>query len=124
MESLIPCWPKGWRASGFALGTSGRIADVVILGVQNHAGEWVAVAAITPLGPPKYLRKSTRMDLEFLAVSEPRRRGEWEIELPLETFANSSSAVVRAWSMDFRRRVLYRLPDDQTIVAISTAKSP
>jgi hypothetical protein len=121
MDSLIPCGLKGWRASGFALATAGRSADAVVLGVQNSAGEWVAVAATTPLGPPQYLRKSTRMDLEFLAVSEPRKRGEWKSELPLNTF--QGSGVLRAWAMDFRRRILYRLPDDQKII-VSSSNEP
>ena len=43
---------------GFALSTRGRSADAVVLGVRNVSGEWVALAAATPLSPLKYLRKS------------------------------------------------------------------
>ena len=86
---------------GLALSTGGRSADAVVLGVQNASGEWVAIAAATPLSPPKYLNKSTRMDLEFLAISEPQKRGEWEIELPLGSFGELRSGVLRAWAMDF-----------------------
>ena len=46
----------------------------MLLGVQNADGEWVAIAAGTPVSPPRYLAKSTRMDSEFLAVSGPRKR--------------------------------------------------
>jgi hypothetical protein len=74
----------------------------VILGTQNAAGEWVAIAAATPLSPPKYLARSTRMDLEFLAVPAPQKRGEWEIYLPLGSFGELRSGVLRAWAMDFR----------------------
>jgi len=109
---------KGWRASGFAPSTGRRSADAVVLGVQNAAGEWVAIAAATPLSPPKYLSKSTQMDFEFLAVSAPQKRGGWEIELPPGTFGELRSGVLRAWAMDFRRRVLYRLPDDQEFLVI------
>ena len=65
---------KGWRASGSALLHEGRPADAVILGTQNAAGEWVALAAGTPLSPPKYLARNTRMDLEFLAVPALQKR--------------------------------------------------
>ena len=74
--------PEGWRASGSALSIRGRSADAVVLGLQNTDGEWVAIAAGTPVSPPRYLAKSTRMDWEFLAVSGPQKRGEWEIDLP------------------------------------------
>ena len=53
------------------------------------------------------------MDLEFLAVPAPQKRGEWEIDLPLGSFGELRSGVFRAWAMDFRRRVLYQLPGDQ-----------
>ena len=53
------------------------------------------------------------MDLEFLAVSGPQKRGEWEIDLPPDSFGELRSGVLRAWAMDFRRRVLYQLPGDQ-----------
>jgi hypothetical protein len=116
MNKLIMRGLNGWRASGFALASGGRSADAVILGVQNDQGEWVAIAAGTPLSRPKYLRKSNRMDWEFLAISEPTKGGDWEIELPLGTFRDSG--VLRAWAMDYRRHVLYRLPGDQKFIAI------
>ena len=53
------------------------------------------------------------MDWEFLALSSPQKRGEWEIDLPADAFGNLRSGVLRAWAMDFRRHVLYRLPGDQ-----------
>ena len=96
----------------------GRSADAVILGVQNNQGEWVAITAGTPLSRPNYLRKSNRMDWEFLAVSPPGKGGEWEIELPLGTFGDLRSGVLRAWAMDYRRHVLYRLPGDQKFIVI------
>ncbi len=121
MDSLITC-PKGWHASGCALASGGRSADAVVLGVQNAAGEWVAVAAATPLSPPKYLRKSIRMDWEFLALSAPQKRGEWEIDLPENTFRNLDGGVLRAWAMDYSRHTLYRLPGDQEFVVKKPAR--
>ncbi len=115
MDSLIT-FPNGWHASGSALASGGRSADAVVLGVQNRAGEWVAVAAATPLSPPKYLRKSVRMDWEFLALSAPQKRGEWEIDLPEDTFENMDRGVLRAWAMDYSRHILFRLPGDQEFV--------
>jgi len=115
---------NGWRASGFALSSGGRSADAVLLGVQDAVGEWVAIAAATPTSPLQYLAKSTRMDLEFLAVSGPQRRGEWEIDLPPGTFGDLRSGVLRAWAMDFRRHVLYQLPGDQEFIAISEPNRP
>ena len=115
---------NGWRASGSALSTGGRSADAVVLGVQNAAGEWVAIAGATPLSPPQYLYKSTRMDLEFLAVSGPQKRGEWEIDLPINTFGEIRSGVLRAWAMDFPRHVLYRLPGDQNFTVIFEPNKP
>ncbi len=112
-EELTMQGLKGWRASGSALLHEGRSADVVILGTQNAAGEWVAIAAAIPLSPPKYLARSTRMDLEFLAVPVPQKRGEWEIDLPLGSFGELRSGFLKAWAMDFRRRILYQLPGDQ-----------
>ena len=56
-DQLITRGLKGWRASGFAFSTGGRAPDAVVLGVQNDAGEWVAIAAATPLSPPKYLEQ-------------------------------------------------------------------
>ena len=123
-EELTMRGLKGWRASGSALLHGGRSADVVILGTQNAAGEWVATAAATPLSPPQYLAKSTRMDLEFLAVSGLQKPGEWEINLPPGTFGELRSGVLRAWAMDFRRRVLYQLPGDQKFTAISEPNRP
>jgi len=123
-EDLTMRGLKGWRASGSALLRGGRSADAVILGTQNAAGEWVAIAAATPLSPPQYLAKSTRMDLEFLAVSGPQKRGEWEINLPLGTFGEQRSGVLRAWAMDFRRHVLYQLPGDQEFTVISEPNRP
>jgi hypothetical protein len=114
-EQLTARGSNGWRASGSALSTRGRSADAVILGVQNGAGQWVAIAAGTPVSPPRYLAKSTRMDLEFLAVSAPEKRGEWEIDLPPGAFGKLRSGVLRAWALDFRRRVLYQLPGDQMV---------
>jgi hypothetical protein len=123
MDSLITRGLEGWHASGCALASGGRSADAVLLGVQNEAGEWVAVAAATPLSPPRYLHKSMRMDWEFLAVSAPKKRGEWEIDLPIGSFGNLSSGVLRAWAMDYRRHVLYRLPGDQQFI-VSYENSP
>jgi hypothetical protein len=112
-EALTERGMDGWRARGSALSLGGRSADAVILGVQNSAGEWVAVAAATPVSPPRYLRRSTAMDLEFLAISGPQKRGEWEVDLPLDAFGAVQSGIVRAWAMDFPRRVLYPLPGEQ-----------
>jgi hypothetical protein len=123
MNKLIMRGLEGWRASGNALGSRGRSADAVILGVQNEEGEWVAIAVGTPLSQPNYLRRSNRMDWEFLAISEPGKAGEWEIELPLETFGELRSGVLRAWAMDYRRRVLYRLPGDQNFTVVSEPNS-
>jgi hypothetical protein len=123
MNSLTPRGLKGWRACGYALASGGRPADAVILGVQNNFGEWIAVAVTTPVGPPRYLRKSTRKDLEFLAVCEPPQSGQWEIELTSDNLEHLGNGILRAWAMDFRRRVLYRLPEDQSIVAVSNAGS-
>jgi hypothetical protein len=114
---------NGWRASGFALSTGGRSADAVLLGVQNAAGDWVAIAAATPTSPLQYFPKSTRMDLEFLAVSGPQKRGEWEIDLPRDIFGDLRGGVLRAWAMDFRRHVLYQLPGDQNFTVISEPNS-
>ncbi len=127
MNSLIMRDLKGWHASGCALAAGGRSADAVLLGVQNEAGEWVVVAAATPLSPPKYLHKSMRMDWEFLAVSAPQKRGEWEIDLPAGTFGNVRSGVLRAWAMDYSRHILYPLPGDQKFIVgyeNSSAKKP
>jgi hypothetical protein len=118
MNQLIMRGPKGWRASGNAFAMKGRSADAVILGVQNDKGEWVAITAGTPLSRPNYLRWSNRMDWEFLALSPSGKGGDWEIELPLETFGDLRSGVLRAWAMDYRRRVLYRLPGDQNFIVI------
>ena len=64
------------------------------------------------------------MDLEFLAVPAPQKRGGWEIYLPLRSFGELQSGVLRAWAMDFRRRVLYQLPGDQefNVIGESTAR--
>ena len=127
MYALSRTGLKGWRASGYALASGGRSADAVILGVQNNEGGWVAIAAGTPLSQPDYLRRSNRMDWEFLALSEPGRRGSWEIDLPLGTFGDLRSGVLRAWAMDYRRGVLYRLPGDQKFIVIynnSPSKEP
>jgi hypothetical protein len=123
-EDLTMRGLKGWRASGSALLRGGRSADAVVLGTQNADGEWVAIAAAIPLSPPRYLAKSTRNDLEFLAVSRPQKRGEWEINLPPGTFGELRSGVLRAWAMDFRRQVLYQLPGDQKFTAISEPNRP
>ena len=113
MYGLVRLGSKGWHVEGFALASGGRSADIVLLGVQNKAGEWVAVAAASALSPPKYLRKSTGMDWEFLALSSPRKPGEWAIDLPGDAFGNLKKGVLRAWAMDYGRHVLYRLPGDQ-----------
>ncbi|MET0253464.1 MAG: hypothetical protein ABW214_05485 [Terrimicrobiaceae bacterium] len=118
-DGLTMCGTNGWRASGSALSSGGRSADAVILAVQNAAGEWIAIAAATPLSAPQYLHKSTRMDLEFLAVSAPQKRGEWNIDIPMNSFGEIRSGVLRAWAMDFPRRILYRLPGDQNFSVIS-----
>jgi hypothetical protein len=113
MYGLVRLGSKGWHVEGFALASRGRSADIVLLGVQNKAGEWVAVATASALSPPKYLRKSTGMDWEFLALSSPRKPGEWAIDLPGDAFGNLKKGVLRAWAMDYGRHVLYRLPGDQ-----------
>jgi hypothetical protein len=123
-EALTMHGPEGWRASGSALLRGGRCADAVILGIQNSAGEWVAIAAATPLSPPQYLANSTRMDLEFLAVPGPPKQGEWEIKLPLGPFGELRSGILRAWAMDFRQHVLYQLPGDQEFTVISKPDRP
>ena len=87
--------------------------------VRLCAGEWVALAAATPLSPLQYLAKSTIMDLEFLALSGPKRRGEWQIDLPRDTFGKLQSGILRAWAMDFNRHILYRLPGDQNFAVIA-----
>ena len=119
-EALTMHGPMEWRASGSAP----RCADAVILSIQNAVGEWVAIAAATPLSPPQYLAKSTRMDLEFLAVSGPQRQGEWEINIPLGAFGELLSGILRAWAMDFRQHVLYQLPGDQEFTVISKPDRP
>ena len=96
----------------------------MLLGVQNADGEWVAIAAGTPVGPPRYLAKSTRMDSEFLAVSGPQKRGEWEIDLPRDTFGSRRRGVLRAWGLDFRRHILYQLPGDQEFTVIPYMNTP
>jgi catechol 2,3-dioxygenase-like lactoylglutathione lyase family enzyme len=96
-----------------AWSTGNRAADAVILGVQNGSGDWIAFAAATPISPLQYLAQSTRMDLEFLPISGPRKRGEWEIDIPFVLLSQIRSGVIRAWAMDYPRHVLYRLPGDQ-----------
>ena len=123
-EALTMRGLQGWRASGCALLREGRSADAVILGIQNAAGEWVAIAAATPLSPPQYLARSTRKDLEFLAMPLPQKRGEWESNLPLGSFGELRRGVLRAWAMDFRRHVLYQLPGDQEFTVISNSEEP
>jgi hypothetical protein len=113
MYGLVRLGPKGWHAEGFALASGGRSADIVLLGVQDKAGEWVAVAAASALSPPKCLRRSIGTDWEFLALSSPKQPGEWAIDLPADTFGNLEKGVLRAWAMDYSRHVLYRLPGDQ-----------
>ncbi|MGA7213517.1 MAG: hypothetical protein WBX20_04850, partial [Terrimicrobiaceae bacterium] len=99
--------------SGSALSSGRRSADAVVLGVQNAAGEWVAIAAATPVSPLQYLARGTQMDFEFLAVSDPQKRGKWQINLPIDAFGTRQEGVLRAWAMDFPRRILYRLPGDK-----------
>jgi hypothetical protein len=118
-DALAMRGPDGWRASGSALSHRGRSADAVLLGVQNGDGEWVAIAAGTPVSPPRYLFKSTRMDSEFLALSGPQKRGEWEIDLPPDTFGSRRRGVLRAWGLDFQRHILYQLPGDQEFAVVS-----
>jgi hypothetical protein len=113
MYGLVRLGPKGWHAEGFALASGGRSADIVLLGVQNKEGDWVAVAAASALSPPKYLRRSIGTDWEFLALSPPKQPGEWAIDLPADTFGNLQKGVLRAWAMDYGRHILYRLPGDQ-----------
>jgi hypothetical protein len=113
MYGLVRLGPKGWHAEGFALASGGRSADIVLLGVQNKEGDWVAVAAASALSPPKYLRRSIGTDWEFLALSSPKQPGEWAIDLPADTFGNLQNGVLRAWAMDYGRHILYRLPGDQ-----------
>jgi hypothetical protein len=96
----------------------------VLLGVQNGDGEWVAIAAGTPVSPPRYLFKSTRMDSEFLALSDPQKRGEWEIDLPPDAFGSRRRGVLRAWGLDFQRRILYQLPGDQEFAVASEMDRP
>jgi hypothetical protein len=123
-EQLANRSSKGWRASGSALSIRGRSADAVILGVQNADGEWMAIAGGTPVSPPRYLAKSTRMDWEFLALSGPQKPGEWEIDLPPDTFGARRRGVVRAWGLDFQRHVLYQLPGDQEFTVASEMERP
>ena len=113
MYGLVRLGPKGWHVEGFALASGGRSADIVLLGVQNKEGDWVAVAAASALSPPKYLRRSIGTDWEFLALSPPKKPGEWAIDLPADTFGNLQKGVLRAWAMDYGRHILYRLPGDQ-----------
>jgi len=113
MYGSVQLGPKGWHVEGFALASRGRSADIVLLGVQNKEGEWVAVAAASALSPPKYLRRSIGTDWEFLALSSPKQPGEWAIDLPADTFGNLQKGVLRAWAMDYGRHILYRLPGDQ-----------
>ena len=91
-EDLTMRGLEGMRGPGSALLRRGGSADAVILGTQNAAGEWVAIAAATPLSPPQYLAKSTRMDLEFLAVSGPQKRGNGKSTLRLALSENSEAA--------------------------------
>ena len=60
------------------------------------------------------------MDLEFLAVPAPQKRGQWEMDLPLGSFGELRSGVLRAWALDFRRRVLYQLPGDREFNVIES----
>jgi hypothetical protein len=112
-EGLSSRGSDGWHAYGSALSTGNRAADAVILGVQNGSGEWIPIAAATPISPLQYQAQSTRMDLEFLPISGPRKRGEWEIEIPFVLFSQMRGGVIRAWAMDYPRRMLYQLPGDQ-----------
>ena len=85
----------------------------MLLGVQNAAGEWVAIAAATPLSAPQYLHKSTRMDWNSW-LCRARKSGENGLSIfPMNTLGEMRSGVLRAWAMDFPRRILYRLPGDQ-----------
>jgi hypothetical protein len=123
-DALTIRGPDGWRASGSAISTGGRSADAVLLGMQNGDGEWVAIAAGTPIGPPQYHFRSTRMDWEFLALPGPQKRGEWEIDLPPDAFGERRRGVLRAWALDFRRRLLYQLLGDQEFAAVSEMDRP
>jgi hypothetical protein len=123
-DELIALGAHGWRAAGSALSTTGRSADAVILGVQSASGEWVAVAGATPVSPLQYLARGTRMDFEFLAVSPPQKRGEWQIDLPIDAFGEVRRGVLRAWAMDFPRRILYRLPGDKSFTVSPEPNRP
>jgi hypothetical protein len=116
-DQLIMRGHNGWRASGYAQLPEGRAADAVILGLEDDAGKWFAIAAATPGGPLNYLEKGTRMDLQFLANTGPQC-GAWEIYLPPNIFGDRLSGVLRAWALDFRQRILYRLPGDQEFIVL------
>ena len=123
-DELTAQGARGWRASGSALSSGRRSADAVVLGVQNAAGEWVAIAAATPVSPLQYLARGTQMDFEFLAVSDPQKRGKWQINLPIDAFGAMQEGVLRAWAMDFPRRILYRLPGDKSFTKNAEPNKP
>jgi hypothetical protein len=117
-DQLITRGQNGWLAWGYAQLPDGRAADAVILGVEDETGKWFPIAAAIPGGPPNYLEKSAQMDLQFLANPGPQR-GAWEIYLPSDIFGDRLNGVLRAWALDFRLRILYRLPGDQEFTTIS-----
>ena len=108
-DQLIMRGHNGWRASGYAQLPEGRAADAVILGLDDDAGKWFAIAAAPPGGPLNYLEKGTRMDLQFLANTGPQC-GAWEIYLPLTSLETGLAACCErgrwifgnASSTDFR----------------------
>ena len=116
MNSLIMRGLKGWHASGCALAR----ADARRTPCCSACRMRLASGSRSRL-PPLSARQniSTRacgMDWEFLAVSAPQKRGEWEIDLPAGTFGNLRSGVLRAWAMDYSRHILYPLPGDQKFI--------
>jgi hypothetical protein len=64
------------------------------------------------------------MDSEFLALSGPQKPGEWEIDLPPDTFGTQRRGVLRAWGLDFQRHILYQLPGDQKFAVVSEMETP
>ncbi|MGB7792149.1 MAG: hypothetical protein WBL39_13155, partial [Terrimicrobiaceae bacterium] len=50
--------------------------------------------------------------------------GEWEIDLPPDTFGSRRRGVLRAWGLDFQRHILYQLPGDQEFAVVSEMDTP
>jgi hypothetical protein len=80
-------------------------AAILLLPAQNAGGE-------------QYLANSTRMDLEFLAVPAPQKRGMGN-QPSAWHFWRPAKRVLRAWAMGFRWLVCDQLPGDQEFLAIS-----